>query len=316
LARAKDPPLLSAFVTTLLETLEACSVRQTLSNWMRAAADAGDFEQHDEHAQVWAELNALLGQMNDLLGDEPVNASEFAEILESGLERFDLAITPPTLDQVLVGQVDRTRTPPGLRACFVLGLSAGDFPRASRAATVLTDADRRELRTRKLDLGGDSRQTLLDERLLGYLAFTRASDHLFVSRPLTSDGERAAEPSVFWQRLRELFPDTPVTLVPPQRDAALADAWTPRQLATALMEWARGDTRSPDGKDAAYQWLASQPASPSHAPSPPPSPGGRGGTGAGARTGEENTEVLLPLPPGEGRGDCGPGLVVRWLAGP
>jgi ATP-dependent helicase/nuclease subunit B len=256
LARAKDPPLLSAFVTTLLETLEACSVRQTLSNWMRAAADAGDFEQHDEHAQVWAELNALLGQMNDLLGDEPVNASEFAEILESGLERFDLAITPPTLDQVLVGQVDRTRTPPGLRACFVLGLCAGDFPRAARDATVLTDADRRELRTRKLDLGGDSRQTLLDERLLGYLAFTRASEHLFVSRPLTSDGDRATEPSVFWQRLRELFPEAPVTLVPPQRDSALADAWTPRQFATCLMEWARGDGRSPDGKEAAYQWLA------------------------------------------------------------
>jgi ATP-dependent helicase/nuclease subunit B len=256
LARAKDPPPLRTFVTTLLETLEACSVRQTLSAWMRSAADAGDFEQHDEHAQVWAELNELLQQMSDLLGDEPVTASEFAEILESGLERFDLAITPPTLDQVLVGQVDRTRTPPGLRACFVLGLSAGEFPRASRDATVLTDADRRELRTRRLDLGGDSRQALLDERLLGYTAFTRASEHLFLTRPLTTDGDRAAEPSPFWQRLRDLFPDAPLTLVPPPRDAALSDAWTPRQLSTSLMEWARGDLRSPDGKEAAYQWLA------------------------------------------------------------
>ena len=69
LCRATQPPALKTFVVTLLELLEACAVRQTLGAWMKAAADAGDFEQHDEHAQVWAELVALLEQMEDLLGD-------------------------------------------------------------------------------------------------------------------------------------------------------------------------------------------------------------------------------------------------------
>ena len=66
-------------------------------------------------------------------------------------------------------------------ACFVLGLNAGEFPRAARDHTVLTDAERRELRRRRVDLEGDSRQSLLDERLLGYVAFTRASQSLFLS---------------------------------------------------------------------------------------------------------------------------------------
>lgn len=259
LARAKEPPSLRTFILTLLEQFEACAVRGTLATWMQAAIDAGDFEQHDEHAQVWAELNALLEEMTELLGDEPVTTAEFVEILEAGLERFDLAITPPTLDQVLVGQVDRTRTPGGLRACFVLGLNAGEFPRAARDHTVLTDSERRELRRRKVELEGDTRQGLLDERLLGYIAFTRASERLFVSRPATGEGARPTEPSTFWQRLRELFPTLEIVQIPPRRDGALEQAWTPRQLAVSLMEWARGDARNADGKEAIYQWLATYP---------------------------------------------------------
>ena len=255
LSRGQASPL-KTFVTTLLSLLEACGVRQSLTGWMHAAAEAGDFEQHDEHAQVWAELMSLLEQMAGLLGDEPVSAAEFSEILESGLERFDLAITPPTLDQVLVGQVDRTRTPGGLRACFVLGMNAGEFPRTARDPSVLTDADRRELRRRKIELG-EGRQDLLDERLLGYVAFTRASERLFLSRPVMGEAERAAEPSAFWQRLTEMFPAAAVVTLPPQRESNLADVWTPRQLVVSLMEWARGDERNADGKAEAYHWLSS-----------------------------------------------------------
>ena len=259
LARNAEPATLRAYVVTILQLLESCGARQTLANWMAAAAQAGDFEQHDEHAQVWAELVTLLEQMNDLLGGEVVSAAEFSEILESGLERFDLAITPPTLDQVLVGQIDRTRTPPRLRAAFVPGLCAGEFPRAARDHTVLSDAERREIRRHKLELEGDGRQGLLDETLLGYLAFTRSADLLCVSRPLSADGKRPSEPSSFWLRLRELFPDVPVEEVPPAKDGDLTQSWTPRQVIVSLMHWVRNPgAQVPEGTAAVYQWLATR----------------------------------------------------------
>ena len=48
---------------------------------------------------------------------------------------------------------------------------------------------------------------------------------------------------------------------------------------------------------------ASEGPSVSHTPSPPPSPGGRGRDGAGSSTGVELPRPILPLPPGEGRGE-------------
>jgi ATP-dependent helicase/nuclease subunit B len=186
-------------------------------------------------------------------------------VLESGLERFDLALTPPTVDQVLVGQVDRTRTPPGLKVAFVMGLNAGEFPRAARDPTVLSEAERRELRRRRVDLEGDGRRDLLDERLLGYFAFTRASQRLVLTRPLTDDGERLAEPSPFWLRVRELFPNLEPVACGTARGGALADAWTPRQFALALMRWVRDGAGTNEDRGAfaaCYQWLCSAAASP------------------------------------------------------
>ena len=108
--------------------------------------------------------------MVDLLGEESVPASLISsDILEWGLERFDLALTPPTVDQVLVGQIGRTRTP-DVRAVFVLGMNEGQFPRAGRDASILSHSERRELRRLHVDLDPGSDRQLLDEQFLGYIA--------------------------------------------------------------------------------------------------------------------------------------------------
>src|SRR5439155_14125020 len=134
----------------------------------------------------------------DLLGDEQVELGDFVEILDVGLEQFDLALTPPRIDQLLVGQVERTRTPP-LNTVFLLGLSEGQFPRIAREDSVLSDRERRSLRERKLDIDPESERKLLDENLLGYIAFTRAAKRLIVSRPVAEEN-KPINPSSFWLR--------------------------------------------------------------------------------------------------------------------
>ena len=151
---SSSPVTVRDLAAEVFHTFDRFGVRQTVARWMDEAAGAGDLELRGEHEQVWAELVGLFEQMVDLLGDEPVSAADFVDVLESGLERFDLALTPPTVDQVLVGQVDRTRTP-AVRAAFVLGLNEGSFPHVPRDVTILSHVERRELRRRRVDLDAD-----------------------------------------------------------------------------------------------------------------------------------------------------------------
>ena len=240
------------FAVALFAVLDAFSVRHTLAQWMATA----DVERRGEHEQVWAELTGLFDQMVDVIGEERVTVAEFLDVLDSGLDGFDLAIAPPAVDQVLLGEVDRTRTA-AVKLVFVMGLAEGSFPRAAREALVLSDAERRSLRRRQVDLDEDAERQLLDERFLAYVALTRAAERLVVSRPLADGAGRAAHPSAFWYELQRVCPAATVRAVPRSSADDPQTIGTPRQLVDALMRWVNAGAVAGDGVlPALYQWLA------------------------------------------------------------
>ena len=51
----------------------------------------------------------LLDEMVELLGEEQVTLREFSEILDAGFEEARVGIIPPGIDQVQVGDIERSR---------------------------------------------------------------------------------------------------------------------------------------------------------------------------------------------------------------
>jgi ATP-dependent helicase/nuclease subunit B len=226
----------------LCRSLELLRVDQALAGRIVDAQGRSDPDAAARHHEVWAELITLLDQLATVLGDEPLSLREFSEVLDVALERFVLAITPPTIDQVLVGGVERTRTST-VRACIVLGLSEGRFPRRHDETDVLTDDDRRLLDERKIEVRAGARVAQLSEPFLAYLALTRASDRLTVMRCTTDDEGRRLAPSLYWTQIRSIFPGLEVedeSCAP--RESCLA---TPRQLVEALVHTNLKSTEPP-----------------------------------------------------------------------
>ena len=254
--RLRDAPAapIKQTVVDLFNLYERFGVRKAMIEWMQSALARSELELRDEHAQVWANLVELFDQMADLLGDEKVSSNEFLDILEFGLERFDLALTPPTVDQVLVGSVERTRTPQS-RAVILLGMNDDQFPRVVREGSILSDGERRALRERRLELDPDTSRRLFDENLLAYIGLTRASHELVLTRSLADDESRPQAPSPYWLRLRDVFPKLQPRTIARRSDCDIDCIGTPRQLVTRLMRWARSDAHDAPW-DALYHWLA------------------------------------------------------------
>src|SRR5205814_10084901 len=100
---------------------------------------------------------------------------------------------------------------------------------------------------------------LLDESLLGYIAFTRAYRKLIVTRA-TSKENKPINASGYWVRLRRMFPDLVPIREEREADAPPTAIGTPRQLITALMRWARSNDSNADTQQpwaSLYQWLTS-----------------------------------------------------------
>ena len=78
--------------------------------------------------------------------------AEFERLLDRALENLSLGLIPPTVDQVLVSSVTRSRVPE-LDAVFVLGVLEGQMPKVLPEDPILSDAQRKRLTSRPRNWG-------------------------------------------------------------------------------------------------------------------------------------------------------------------
>jgi ATP-dependent helicase/nuclease subunit B len=189
----------------LYSLLEAMEVPLHLESWSKRAEAEGQLVVAREHAQVWSGVVALLDQVVETLGDEILTGAEYSAMLDAGLESIRLGLIPPGLDQVMVGSLERSRSP-GVKVAFVMGVSDGVLPARLSEQGLLTEVERERLRLLGLNLAPGVRRRLFNEQYLVYIALTRASELLYLSSPLADDEGGAIMPSQVLARVRELLP--------------------------------------------------------------------------------------------------------------
>jgi ATP-dependent helicase/nuclease subunit B len=246
-------------MTDLFITLRQLTVEDKLSTLIQSTEALNNIEQANEHELIWTRFVEVCDRLCDLLGDTPMTGIDFAEMLSGALSELELAIAPPTLDQVLVGSVDRTRVPE-VKLTILLGMNASEFPRCGIEPAVLNDADRRLLQAAGVDVTPGRREQLVDERLLGYRALTRASTHLTLIRRTHDEKANDLEASPFWELIQQMFPALPVRRIASTTDAIA----TPAQALRHLLVWARRAKHDAHGDDPdsawLYQWAVAQKA--------------------------------------------------------
>ncbi|MCP3026725.1 helicase-exonuclease AddAB subunit AddB [Halobacillus sp. A5] len=185
--------------------LETLRVPQQLEKWREHYDEQGEIEKGREQEQVWEEVLQLLDEAVEIAGDEKVSLQVFRSTIDSGLESLTFSHVPPSMDHVIVGDVDRSRIT-GIKASFLLGVTDGIWPMKPSSDGVMTEKEREILSESGMRLADGISRQLLDDRFYMYLALTMAKDQVWVSYPLSNEEGKSKAPSQIIQRLDELFP--------------------------------------------------------------------------------------------------------------
>lgn len=214
--------------------LDAIGVPATLSRWCDQARKDGDLDQAGEHEQVWAEILRFLEALTIAFGDRALSPNEFAEIIDAGLSSLTLGLVPPTVDQVLVGSIERTRHP-DVKAAILMGFNDRVFPARHEEDSILDDDDRERMLAAGLTLGLTSRQRRRDESMLAYIALTRASRECIVTYARADESGAALKPSPYVTDLLAACPGLTVTTVgDPASNRSMWNLQTRADLRTAM----------------------------------------------------------------------------------
>jgi ATP-dependent helicase/nuclease subunit B len=167
--------------------------------------EAGSLSLANEYGQIWNIVMEVLDQMVEAMGEESMGIERFREVLSIGFSEHKIGLIPPSLDQVLVGSVERSRSHE-LKALFILGVNDGVFPAPPGEEGILSDGDRNVLRNMGVELAQDTRTQAFEEQFIIYSTLSTTGGSLFISYPIADHEGRTMRPSIIISRLKKLFP--------------------------------------------------------------------------------------------------------------
>jgi len=182
------------FTGALWSFLESLDICDKLTGW------------GPDDRQLYDKLVNIFDELNEIFADEQLPAENFIAIIRNAFTKLTLKLIPPTLDEVLVGSIERSRHP-NLKAVFLTGATQKQFPVAVSFDSILTDEDRTAAQSQDFVLAEKVAQQLAARQYLAYIAFTRPSRHLCISYPLMDPDAVPLERSTFVNNLESLFDD-------------------------------------------------------------------------------------------------------------
>ena len=165
----------------------------------------GDRAMEKEYAQIYGIIMELLDKMVSILGEESVSPEEFRQLLETGMTQAKVALIPPGVDQVLIGDMERTRLK-DVRALFFVGVNEGCIPKNTESGGILTEMDRDFLGGQGIELAPGPKELMNMQRFYLYLNLTKPCEYLCLSYSQSNGKGEAVGPAFLLRTMQTLFP--------------------------------------------------------------------------------------------------------------
>lgn len=158
-----------------------------------------------EYAQIYRIVIELFDKFVELLGDEQVSISEYCKLLDAGLEEARVGVIPPEVDQVVIGDMQRTRLK-DIKALLFAGANDVYLPGALLRTGLLSELDREKFAREKLTLSAGGKEKAYVQKFYLYLNLTKPSEKLDIYYSKVSADGKSVRPSYLIQELQKLFP--------------------------------------------------------------------------------------------------------------
>ncbi|MDD3225097.1 MAG: helicase-exonuclease AddAB subunit AddB [Clostridium sp.] len=158
-----------------------------------------------EYSQIWNTIMDLLDQTVEVMKDSVFTLSEFQKILSIGLRQHKMGLIPPSVDEVLVGSVERLKSH-DICVLYIVGVNDGVFPLINNEEGILSDAERINLKNKGVELAKDTRTAAFEEQFLVYTTLTIPGKFLRLSYPMADYEGKTLRTSIIVSKIKSIFP--------------------------------------------------------------------------------------------------------------
>ena len=181
------------------------NVDKTLNQKAEKLQELGLIDISNEYISGWNILMNIFDELNLVFGDEKTSIDNYLKILKVGIKNSELGSIPGTQDQVIIGDVNRSRSHK-VKAIFIIGLNDGEFPSVHKDEGFLNDLDRETLKQDGIELAKGTIENLYEDNFNIYKAFSTAEEKLYLLYSSSDVQGKALRPSMLINKIKKIYP--------------------------------------------------------------------------------------------------------------
>lgn len=203
-SKVKNKTSVSELTKFVFEFLSEMNIEEKLSKLIEIQKSKGNLDFVNENTQIWNIVMEVFDQLVEILGDNKVSLRKYIKILEAGFSEFKVGIIPPTMDQILIGNLDRSKSH-DIKALFVVGVNDGILPSNIEESGLLLDEEKITMKEIGVEFNTDNETKSAEEKFAIYSSFTKPSEYVFISYALSDNEGKALRPSMLIDRFKKLY---------------------------------------------------------------------------------------------------------------
>ena len=159
----------------------------------------------NEYESSLQNIIEILDEIVLVFDEDKITIDKYNQILKIGFKNSSLTKIPGTQDQVIMGDVDRSRSHK-VKAIFIIGLNDGEFPSVRKDEGFLNDSDRDILKRDGIELAKGTIDKLYEDSFNIYKAFTTAEEKLYLLYSSSDMQGKGLRPSMLINKIKKIYP--------------------------------------------------------------------------------------------------------------
>lgn len=148
----------------------------------------------------------VLDEIFLIFENDKMSFDRYNKILQTGIAKSEFGRIPSSLDQVLIGDIERSKTKE-IKVLFLIGVNDGVIPKIIKDEGFLNDRDRKVLKENDVELAKDSVELLYENRFNIYKVLTIPTEKLYLSYSVADKEGKALRCSILITQIKKIFPE-------------------------------------------------------------------------------------------------------------
>ena len=181
------------------------NIKEKIAQKISELKQLGKIDLANEYISSIQTIIEILDEIVLVFKDDKITLDKYAQILKVGFKNSSLTKIPGTQDQVIMGDVERSRSHK-VKVIFIIGLNDGIFPSVHKDEGFLNDSDREILKENGIELAKGTIDKLYEDNFNIYKAFTTAEEKLYLLYSSSDMQGKAFRPSMLVTKIKKMYP--------------------------------------------------------------------------------------------------------------